>query len=278
MTIILYNPLSSKGKNKHIANKLCDKYKKKGLEVGVKNLLEIADVSAFIASLKDDDKVIICGGDGTLHRIINTVDLSQIKQELFLYKGGSGNDFIKSLPLKGKIVKVNDYVKEFPVLDIDTGLIKVANGAGVGLDGMVCARVNKSKELKNRSNYFKNTLISFFKFKPTDAKFLVDGKEFEYKKVWLASVMYGDCFGGGMKIASGKKRNDGEVQLIILKGVPRIILFAIFPTIYLGWHKALKRIVKVFNAKSVEVWLKDPSYMQVDGETHYPISHYKMTI
>jgi diacylglycerol kinase (ATP) len=49
MEVILYNPLSSKGKNIVKAHKLKSKLEKKGLEVRIENLLTIHDVKGFLA-------------------------------------------------------------------------------------------------------------------------------------------------------------------------------------------------------------------------------------
>jgi len=278
MKVILFNPLSSKGKNEKVAKKLARKYTKQNYPIIIKNLLEIEDVNSFAKSLETDADIIICGGDGTLHKIINTIDLSNVTQNIYMYKGGSGNDFIKSLPKSRKLVKINQYIKEFPTLVTKEGTFKVINGAGLGIDGMVCSRVNESKRLKNRSNYAKNTIISFMKFPPMNLDCVIDGQHHSFKKVWLASGMYGDCFGGGMKIAKGKKRNNNQIQFIVVHKVPRWFLILIFPTIYFGWHKALKFTVKVFNCQSLSVSVSKPTTLQVDGETQSAITDYQMNI
>ncbi len=53
----------------------------------------ITDTAAFQRSLGADDKLVICGGDGTLNRFINDFDLSCISNEIYYYATGSGNDF-----------------------------------------------------------------------------------------------------------------------------------------------------------------------------------------
>jgi diacylglycerol kinase family enzyme len=278
MYIILYNPLSSRGKNKKVAVKLAVKLRKKDIACRTKNLLKIDDINEFINDLKDDDKIVICGGDGTIHRIVNTVDISLIKQEVYMMRAGSGNDFLRSIPGRGKLIAVKQYLKEFPILTTVNGSMKIINGAGVGLDGMVCHKVNQSKAIKNKSNYFRHALSSFLRFKPTSVRYLVDGVEYQEKKVWFVSTMYSSMFGGGMKIAAGKKRNDGQMELVVVRKISKLMLLIIFPTIYLGWHKIFKRWVKTYRANEVEVFFNHPTYFQADGEDQYPIDYYKVTI
>ncbi len=271
---LLYNPLSSRGKNAKVARELEKMLAKQDFLVRTQNLLTIKDVDAFVQSLTKDHKVVIIGGDGTLHRIVNSVNLSLIVCEVYLYRAGSGNDFIRSLEQKGQFIKINDYLKTFPTLTTEHGKSLMINGAGIGLDGMVCARVNRSKELKNKSNYFKNALISFFKFKPVSAEIMIDGQMISEKKLWFATTMYAAYFGGGMKIAPLKQRLDGKIQLVLVKDIPRWLLLVIFPTIYLGWHRFFKRFVNIYDANEVSVKITEPSYLQVDGEDQYPVSGY----
>ncbi|MBQ4091405.1 MAG: diacylglycerol kinase family protein, partial [Clostridia bacterium] len=46
-----------------------------------------------IEKLDADDYIVICGGDGTLNRFINEVDVDNIKNDVLYFASGSGNDF-----------------------------------------------------------------------------------------------------------------------------------------------------------------------------------------
>lgn len=278
MDILLYNPLSSRGKNIKVAEKLKKKLEKKGHEVKVIDLLQIENVHAFLSNYKETDRMIILGGDGTMHRIINSIDIQEVVPQIFMYKAGSGNDFLRSIKSKTKLVDVKSYLMNLPILTLEHETRKVLNGAGIGLDGLVAYRVNESKALKNKSNYFKNSVKSFFQFKPQKVKVIIDGNEMTYNKVYFVSSMYSSYFGGGMKIAPKKKREDQMLQLVVVKDIPKWLLLIMFPTIYIGWHRFLKPYVKIFNGKGIKVELSEGSYLQVDGETQYPISSYELKI
>lgn len=277
MISILYNPLSSKGKNIKLACKLEKKYKKNNQEVQVIDLLTIIDVKEFLSQFKEDDKIIILGGDGTLHRIANQIDGLIIKPEVFLYKAGSGNDFIRSVPVKNKLANIKPYLMNLPTVIVNNQRYKVINGTGVGLDGEVIYLVDKSKKERNSSNYNRNTIKSFLKYQPVSATITVDGKTFKENKLWLATSMYSQYFGGGMKIAPTKTRDQHEIELILLKDIPRFLLLFVFPTIYMGGlHRIFKRYVKFYRGTDITVKLDKISYFQVDGESHYPVDGYRI--
>ncbi len=276
MDIILYNPLSSKGKNVKLAQKLEKKLIKQSREVLVTNLLTIVNVKDFLEKRSENDRIIILGGDGTLHRIVNQIEGYQIKPEVYLYKAGTGNDFIRSIPVKNKLGNIKPYIQDLPILYVNGKRMRVINGGGVGLDGLVAYKVNKSKSEKNKSNYFKNAMVAFYQFKPVKAKITIDGESFEEKKLWFASCMYSKYFGGGMMIAPKKERTQKEIELVIVKNVPKLLLMIIFPTIYFGWHRIFKRWVKFYRGQDITVEFEEPAFLQADGEHEYPVTKYQM--
>lgn len=276
MEIILYNPLSSRGKNVNKAQKLKKKLEKKGHEVKIENLIGIHDVKAFLAPLKKEDRLIIIGGDGTLHWIANQIEGYEVVPQVYLYKAGSGNDFLRSVVVKHKMADIKPYLKNLPTLYVNDKREKVLNGAGVGLDGMVAYKVNRSKEAKNKSNYFKNSLSAFFQFRPVKGTITVDGKIFKEDKIWFASAMFSQYFGGGMKIAPKKSRDQHEIELVVVKNIPKFVLVLIFPTIYFGWHRFFKRWVNFYRGKDIKVEFEAPAYLQRDGEDEYPVTSFEM--
>lgn len=102
MDVILYNPLSNKGKNLKIAKKLYRQALKKDRKATIVNLLEITDVQKFLNGYTKDDCMILIGGDGTLNRVVNQIRGFEIKPQLYMYKAGTGNDFMRSVPVKRK--------------------------------------------------------------------------------------------------------------------------------------------------------------------------------
>jgi diacylglycerol kinase (ATP) len=269
--IILYNPLSRNGKNKKFIEKIEKKLRKKGQAVVTHSLLEIDDIDTFSATCAKDDRIIIVGGDGTLNRLANRVMNYHFEQKIYLYQAGTGNDFARSLKTKEKMIQINDHIKNLPYILFNDEKKYFLNGAGMGLDGYVGELVNHSRFKKNKINYFRHAIEAFVKFKPFQASITVDNHTYEESKLWLASMMHGAYFGGGMKIAPKANRNEDHLYLVLVKDIPKWLLIIIFPTIYLGWHVIFKKYVKIMKANSIKIKSLEPTYMQIDGETEYPI-------
>ncbi|MFU8792990.1 MAG: diacylglycerol/lipid kinase family protein [Acholeplasmataceae bacterium] len=270
MDILLYNPLSRNGKNPKFIKKVSKKINKSG-DVLLQNILDIDDVDLYIKGLKDDDRVIIIGGDGTLNRIVNRIYDKTFKQEIYMYRGGTGNDFIRSLKTKKHMVPLKSYIKDLPVAIYNDKEIRFLNGAGIGVDGYVGHLINQSDKKKNQLNYFKHALKAFGVFKPMEATLTLDGKTIHEKRVWLVSVMHGAYYGGGMKVAPMAKRNEKALHVVMLKDIPKWLLIMIFPTIYLGWHPIFKRYVSFYKVDHVALSFKEDAHMQIDGEHDFPV-------
>jgi diacylglycerol kinase family enzyme len=75
MTIILYNPKSRLGNNQKLLNKIEKMVRKEGHAVVFKDVLTIGDASLFLDQFKIEDRFIIVGGDGTLHQLVNRVQI-----------------------------------------------------------------------------------------------------------------------------------------------------------------------------------------------------------
>ena len=80
MKYYLYNPLANNGILKYsIGAELIDASK--------------LDYAEYFSNLKDDDEVVLVGGDGTINYLINHVDTDALKNNVYLYGNGTGNDF-----------------------------------------------------------------------------------------------------------------------------------------------------------------------------------------
>lgn len=268
---ILNNPKSKRGKTTKLLKKLHKKLKNHNVFVG--SLLEIDDVDDFIKQLDENDKIVILGGDGTLHHLANKLKGKDIKQDILVTRnGGTGNDFVRSIK-KGKrgfFIRINDYLKNLPTEYNNEKETVFLNSVGLGIDAYVCYLVEGSEGGKTEGNYFKSAYRAFKVSKPHTINLTIDGVETTHEKVWFSVVCNGKYFGGGMKISPKSKRLDDELEVVVVKNVGKFLLFLIFPTIYLGIHKIFKRFVKFYKGKHIIIKTDQDVHVQYDGEACYP--------
>jgi len=270
---VLYNPFSSSRRGRRSAERL-----KKLLGesfAGFEDITSVTDFSMFFDSMKEDCAAVVCGGDGTLNRLINAegFDPDKYADKLFCCPGGSGNDFYKDIKHREKKLPVplKEYFTGLPTAEIDGKFYRFLNGLGAGIDGFVCELGNRLRdETGKKVNYTACALKGLLgKYTPIDVKITVDGIEHMMKSCWLTPVMNGRYFGGGMKATPDQDRlsSDGKLSMLSFCGSGRFKTLCIFPVIFSGGHVKIKKHCTVLTGNEIKVEYSSPQCLQIDGET-----------
>ena len=279
----LFNPLSANKLGENKAHELIKFYKEDGMLEFV-DITTINDYKAFFDSLDAEDKVAICGGDGTINRFVNEIYDLDIKNEILYFATGSGNDFLRDLektPEDGP-VKLNDYITDLPIVTVNGKEYRFINGVGFGIDGYCCEvgdrlRNSSAKKINYTSIAIKGLL---FHYKPTNAVVTVDGKRYEFKKVWIAPTMVGRYYGGGMLPAPAQRREDrcDHVSVSLLHNSGKIKTLMIFPTLFKGEHIKKTKNATVIEGRNITVEFDRPVALQIDGETILNVTKYEVRL
>lgn len=236
------------------------------------------DYAEFFAGLKDDDEVVLIGGDGTINYLINHVDTSKIKNKTYIYGNGTGNDFLNDINEEpGKEILLDPYLKNLPVARVNGKEYKYINNMSFGIDGYCCEEADKIKAKKpNKKISYTAIAIKglLYAFKPRHAWIEVDGKEYEFDNCWLAPAMNGRYCGGGMMLAPGQDRMSDLLTVIVYMSPSKIKSLKNFPLIFKGKHVELTDMVKVIPGRKVHVRFSEPCAVQIDGETVLNVTEY----
>ena len=268
---ILYNPLADNG---HGAESSKDVIQY--LEGAENEFVDITTVENYVdlfSRLDGSDKIILCGGDGTLNRFANDCAGIIPDNDIYLYPVGTGNDFMLDLGYTGKVkpVQVNKYLKDLPYVEVNGRKMYFLDNVGYGIDGWVCeiADQKKAADPSARINYTNIALSGLFgKYKPCNARVTVDGVTKNYKKVWLAPAMNGRYYGGGMMVTPAQNRLDPDrkISLMMFTDCNRLQTAISFPKIFKGAHVNCKCTV-ILEGHDITVEFDEPRAVQVDGET-----------
>jgi len=282
-TFVLFNPLAGNGTCEMASREIEGILSGRETEFVKDEKLNHAD---FFEKLDSEDEVVICGGDGTINFLANSVDTDAIQNALYYYPAGSGNDFYNDIreSKEKKLVRINDYLKNLPVVEVNGIRRKFVNGIGYGIDGYCCEEGDRQRERKpgKRVNY---TIIALkgllYDFHRVNAKISLDGKEsIQYKDVWMAPSMNGRFYGGGMMCAPNQDRlnRNNQVSVIVVHSNSRLRLLAAFLTIFKGEHLKYDKIVTEFKAGQVHVEFDRPTALQIDGETVKNVTEYRVSV
>ncbi len=280
-TYILYNPLAGKRHSELELRPLLDEFLR-DTDAKYINMTEINDYVTFLGGLAPADVIWLCGGDGTINRFVNATKDINFNNDIYYYAIGTGNDFLNDLEKKVGCppIKINEYIDNLPVVNVNGASYKFINGVGYGIDGYCCEEADKIRAKTHKKvNYTKIALKGLlFYYKPTTAKIKVDGKEFTYRKVWLAPTMNGRFFGGGMMATPGQNRLNKErtVSLMVGHDLCKFKIVLLFATIFKGKHVKYTKNVTTHVGHDITVAFDRPVALQIDGETVLNVTEYNV--
>ena len=270
---VIFNPLANNGRSREAIEDfaksigdcvLCDMTK--GYEDSIK-------------AMTAEDSLIICGGDGTLNRFVNEVDVEKIEGDILYFACGSGNDFAHDISLErgATPVSVKKHLLDLPCVEVDGKSYKFINAIGFGIDGYCCEEGDRLRAIPGKKVDYTAIAIKgvFGKYKPRNAKITVDGVTKEYKRVWIAPAMHGRYYGGGMIAAPERSRDDREtLSLVVWHGSRKLKTLMVFPSIFKGEHVKETKYVDVIVGKEITVEFDTPCALQIDGETVLGVKSY----
>lgn len=260
MDLILYNPKSRSSKGNVQTHKLIQKYKRDGIPFRLKSILKVKDLSKFIKNNPQYKKIILLGGDGTIHNMVNSLAKDDINVPIFIKRNGSGNDFLRSL--QGNDEKPQTIMEAS--LDGENHHYFI-NGTGIGLDGLIIDYVDHAKK-KGKFRYFISSIKAIINYVPEDITVTIDDKIHHFQKAYLVAVNNGKYIGGGMQVTPKADITDDFLDVLIVHKIKKAFILLIFSTIYLGIHTKFKRWVYSTKCKFIKVEFTSPQISQSDGE------------
>lgn len=279
-TYVLFNPLS--GRPVTFAAAMERIRAEVGEDAVYRDVREIEDYGALLASLAPEDRILLCGGDGTINRFVNAIDGLELKNEVLYCATGTGNDFFNDIGATGEEpVRLNEYIRDLPVVTVKGKRYRFLNGVGYGIDGYCCEVGDAQKASSDKPVNYTAIAIKglLFHYRPTNARVFVDGKEYLYRKVWIAPTMHGRYYGGGMMPTprQDRKRTDGKSSLMVFHNSGKLHTLLVFPSLFKGEHIKHEKIVAIHEGENIRVEFDRPVALQIDGETILGVSEYEVT-
>jgi YegS/Rv2252/BmrU family lipid kinase len=180
------------------------------------------------------DRVVIGGGDGSLHFAIREFDLE--RGTLALLPLGSGDDFARVAGIPRTIIGACDAILYGKEREID---VATANGlryvgvAGLGFDSEVAKYANENAKFLRGSLVY---LYSIMRVLPRFAPHRVRLNGMRSEEIMFACVGNTSQYGGGIRITPDAEIDDGLLDLCLVRRTTRIQLLKTLPSAYTGSH------------------------------------------
>jgi diacylglycerol kinase (ATP) len=223
--------------------------------------------------------LVVVGGDGTVHEVVNGVLAAEAREEveLAVLPRGTGKDFVRSLRIPSGLRSALDVARNGHARTVDVGRATYraadgseesayfANFAGAGISGAIARRANRSsKALGGRVSFFAATLAVFASWKSAHVTMEVDGTR-RSGKMFEVLAMNGDYAAGGMWVTPDAQPDDGRLDVLLIGDVTKLDFVTTFPKIYRGKHLSHPKI-DVVHAQHVHVDSVPEVPIVLDGE------------
>ncbi|MHA6253486.1 diacylglycerol/lipid kinase family protein [Oceanobacillus sp. CAU 1775] len=226
------------------------------------------------------EKIIVVGGDGTIHEVMNGLGNTDIP--VGFIPGGSGNDFARGVGIKGSPEEILEkIVSGENIVDYWLGNYEkdgekqryFVNSMGFGFDAATAHTANHSfyKKYFNQlrigtASYVIAILQVLLNYKRMTFHIYLDGEKKTVENCWLVSIGNHPFYGGGMKIMPNAKVQADKFSVLIVHSLPKWKVLALFMLVFTGKHDKIKG-VELLEAEQFSIETEDEIYMQVDGQT-----------
>ncbi len=269
---IILNPTANHGETAKLTSKIGSFFTGKivfdlELTQKPKHAIEISK------KLFDYDLVIVVGGDGTVHEVINGLALSNNhKITLGVVPTGSGNDFSQMLEMSDNPLTACQEILSGYDKVIDLGMVNgvyYVNSLGIGFDARVAHLANEIKDETKKtglslylSAVFKILFADYYCF---DVTIKINESNFENKNVVLIAVNNGKTYGGGFKITPRAVNDDGLLDVCVVGELSALQVIPRLPFVIAGAHEWMKQ-VHTYRAKKVIIRSEEILPAHLDGE------------
>lgn len=243
---LFINPAAGRGRGEKHAESICRLLADSGVTCEMIHSTAVGDMEykVFAAASAGADRIIVAGGDGSVHEAVNGVLRSSSQTALGVIPVGTGNDFAKAcaIPLHWEDATrlLADRIgSDMPLRYIDAGRMNdryFANGAGIGFDAKI-NHIARGNRLPLGDLVY---LIAVFQgvwdgvITPR-VRMRYDTTDYN-GPVTLVEVCNGASVGGIFQIAPMARNDDEFLDLVFVGPVGRLRIFTLLPQLIKGSH------------------------------------------
>lgn len=227
-------------------------------------------------------KIIVVGGDGTIHEAVNGIFIQQQVPTtdilLAVIAVGTGNDWIRMFGIPRKYTDAIRAIVDGHSFLQDIGIVSyyksnyhqqryMANVAGIGFDACVNKRYNRLKDEGKRGKwlYIWSTLKAVLRYSATHIKVTIDGKVVADQPIYSATIGIGKFNGGGMLQTPDAIADDGLFDVTIIRKISRLGVLYNFKSLYNGKIYDIPNI-SLDRGRKIKIESDPETAIEVDGE------------
>lgn len=229
--LLIVNPKSGREKMKGQLLRVTEIFSRGGFDVTVYPTKERGDGTLRALSIKQDefDRVVVCGGDGTLNEVITGLMRSGVKCTLGYIPSGTLNEWSSGLKIARDIQAAAKDIVNGEMVELDIGKFGEKYFSYTASFGAFTeASYSAPQDIKNvlgQAAYFFEGIKSLGNIKPIHLKFTADDRVLEGDYLFGA-ISNSMSVGGIVKFNEATvKLNDGLFEVVLIKNPANITEF-----------------------------------------------------
>ena len=273
--VIIANPKAGGGRAREIAERSARTLSDFGINTRLvlPATLEAMQAEVAEACERRPSVVIACGGDGTVHQVLQGAAENEIVMSVI--PAGTGNDIARSLGIGVKdreswLSRLSELIHAGEESRVDLSRI-MHDGRHVwslgvisaGFDSAVNERANRLTRLRGTPRYVAAILGELRSFRMHDYEVTIDGMSLSGRALLIA-VGNGESYGGGMRICPAADMSDGVLDVTWVDTAPRRTVLRVFPRIFSGAHVE-HPLVRTYRGREITISSRG-ALIYADGE------------
>ena len=269
--LLLYNPKSGTRSFPAQLDYVIDRFQSEGMQIIPYRMKNIQSVEAYLEKLDFSDikKIIVSGGDGTVHQVVNLMKKLDIQRPLAIFPSGTANDFAQYFEIPKDVMGMTEIALTDHYVRCDLGKANdkyFINVASFGNLVDISQRVNEqTKNVIGVLAYYIKGVEEISKLKTFEATITVDGNTF-IENIYFALIMNGRSAGGFRKLAPYSDVTDGLLDVLIFKKCPLLDLMPLMVQVLNGEHPK-SDYIQYIQGKQIYVNCEEEITSDLDGET-----------
>ena len=243
---LIINPSARRGRAGQRASEIRALFRERGVDTELILSREPGEIAGIAERLAADgtERIVIGGGDGTVHEAVNGILASGRPAALGLVPTGSGNDFAKACGIdpdwQNAILSLADRItSNVEPRTADAGRCNdrfFANGVGIGFDAIVTHYSSTIRLPLGKLVYVAGLARALIHGIVTP-ELTVTADDFHYEgRATLANIANGPWLGGQFKIAPHANNADGMLDLVLAEPITRLRVVDLLPLLKAGTH------------------------------------------
>ena len=267
--VLIANPISGKGKATAIAENAYQQLTANGGKGRLELTTQSGDANRFAREAVENGlhRIIVCGGDGTIHEVVNAI-AQKPDVVLGLLPCGKGNDLAGALKIPKNPADAIDVLLNGTPRQIDLGKIGEHYFDTIvtcGYDAEVSRRVTEGGvPFSGTAAYVYAAITMLFRYKSPVVRLEGDFGVYE-GNILLTATGITSSYGGGMKILPDAVMDDGLLDVCIIKPIPRLTVLRMLVKLFWGGHTS-HPAVEIHRTKSLTIHTHPPILLCADGE------------